>query len=147
MKGKSAYQMFCKDHPELDSLEDRKERSKKLRELWKALDTEKKAEYVEKEKEELEKYNEEKRELEKRKEERKEKAAKKAERQKIPRAREEGSSGWGSEGRMRNRREADGDDETAGRGVEEGGREDVEEIPEDGGGGEEEGRGEEEGAD
>ena len=46
MKGKSAYQMFCKDHPELDSLEDRKERSKKLRELWKALDTEKKAEYV-----------------------------------------------------------------------------------------------------
>ena len=51
MKGKSAYQMFCKDHPELDSLEDRKERSKKLRELWKALDTEKKAEYVEKEKE------------------------------------------------------------------------------------------------
>ena len=77
MKGKSAYQMFCKDHPELDSLEDRKERSKKLRELWKALD---------KEKEELEKYNEEKRELEKRKEERKEKAAKKAERQKIPHA-------------------------------------------------------------
>ena len=86
MKGKSAYQMFCKDHPELDSLKDRKERSKKLRELWKELDTEKKAEYVEKEKEELEKYNEEKRELEKRKEERKEKAAKKAERQKIPHA-------------------------------------------------------------
>lgn len=86
MKGKSAYQLFCKDHPELDSLKDRKERSKKLRELWKELDTEKKAEYVEKEKEELEKYNEEKRELEKKKEERKEKAAKKAERQKIPHA-------------------------------------------------------------
>ena len=83
-KVKSAYHMFCDDHTEISS--DDKERTKKLREMWKALDTEKKAEYLEKEKEAMAKYNEEKSALEAKRAAAKEKAEKKAERKKIPHA-------------------------------------------------------------